>query len=129
MEAEMDKSASPRPEFVVAQPLTPRAALFAWLGHQPATALLRVPVELDVSVLGVRGAALGFADDRPQVKINDSALGESLADHAQMWCAGQSSCAMWLWAHWTPDGLRVVKAEAPIAAADRAAATHLFVAR
>jgi hypothetical protein len=129
MEAEMDKTASPKPEFVIAQPLTPSAALLAWLGKQPATALLRVPVELDVSVLGVRGAALGFASDRLQVKVNDSALGESLADHAQMWCAGQPSCAMWLWAHWTSDGLRVTKAEGPIAAADRPAATHLFVAR
>jgi len=125
----MTKTALPRPEFVVAQALSPSADLLAWLARQPPTQLLRVPIDLDVSVLGARGAALGFAGDRAQVKINDSALGESLADHAQMWCANQKSCAMWVWANWLDGGLRVTKAEGPIAAADRGAATHIYVAK
>lgn len=125
----MIKTARPAPEFVVAQALSPRAELLAWLDSQAATTLLRVPVELEVSVLGVGGAALGFGDDRLEVKINDSALGESLADHAQSWCSDQRTCAMWVWATWNDGILRVTKAEGPIAAADRAGATHLFIAR
>jgi hypothetical protein len=125
----MHKTAPPTPEFVVAHSLAPKAELAAWLAQQPATALLRVPVELDVSVLGVRGAALGFAADRLEVKVNDSALGESLADHAMGWCPGQDRCAMWVWANWKDGGLRVTRAEAAIPAGERVAATHLFVAK
>lgn len=125
----MIKTARPAPEFVVAQALSPKSELLAWLGKQATSTLLRVPVELEVSVLGVSGAALGFGSDRLEVKINDSALGESLADHAQSWCGDQSTCAMWVWATWQDGTLRVTRAEGPIAAADRAGATHLFVAR
>jgi hypothetical protein len=125
----MNKTARPAPEFAVAQALSPKSELLAWLGAQAATTLLRVPVELEVSVLGVSGAAIGFGGDRLEVKINDSALGESLADRAEMWCSGQRTCAMWVWATWHDGTLRVTRAEAAIAAADRAAATHLFVAR
>lgn len=125
----MNKTASPAPQFVVAQALSPKAELRVWLDTQAATTLLRVPVELDVSVLGVSGASLGFGSDRLQVKVNDSALGESLADHARSWCPDQNTCAMWVWANWKDGTLRVTKAESAIAAKDRAAATHLLVAK
>ncbi len=125
----MQKTARPAPEFVVAQPLSSRVELLAWLDEQAPTTLLRVPVELQVSVMGVSGAGLGFASDRLEVKVNDSALGESLADRAQEFCGDQPTCAMWVWGHWRNGTLAVTRAEGAIATGDRAAATHVFVAR
>lgn len=125
----MNKTALPKPEFVVARALLPKADLLAWLNQQPASVLLRVPVEIEFSVLGVSGALLGLEGDRLQVKVNDSALGESLADHAQGWCPDQSSCAMWVWANWKDGVLRVTRAEGAIRVRNDGMATHLFVAK
>ena len=82
----MIKSPRPTPEFEPAQPIAAKAELATWLGKQAADTLLRVPVELKVSVMGVEGATIGFGADRLAVKLNDSALGESLADRAQQFC-------------------------------------------
>ena len=125
----MIKSPRPAPEFEPAQPVAVKAELAAWLGKQAADTLLRVPVELKVSVMGVEGAAIGFGADRLAVKLNDSALGESLADRAQQFCGDAETCAMWVWGNWIDGGLRVTRAEGAIAAADRAAATHVLVAK
>ena len=125
----MIKSAQPKPEFEAAQVIASRAELSAWLGKQAPTTLLRVPVELQVSVMGVSGAAIGFGAERLEIKVNDSALGESLADRAQEFCGDAETCAMWVWGHWNDGTLRVTRAEGAIAAADRAAATHVFVAK
>lgn len=125
----MNKTSFPTPEFVVAAAIGSKAELLAWLTRQSASTLLRVPLELEVSVLGITGASIGFASDRLQVKVNDSALGESLADRAHGWCGDQSTCAMWVWANWQDSTLRVTRAEGAIAPSDRAAATHVFVAK
>lgn len=125
----MIKSPRPTPEFEPAQPIAAKAELATWLGKQAADTLLRVPVELKVSVMGVEGATIGFGADRLAVKLNDSALGESLADRAAEFCGDAETCAMWVWGNWIDGGLRVTRAEGAIAAADRAAATHVLVAK
>lgn len=128
-ETTMHKSSGPAPAFEPAQAIASRAALETWLASQSSETLLRVPVELQVSVLGVGGAAVGFGADRLAVKLDEGALGESLADRAAMWCGEGPTCAMWLWGHWQDGTLRVVKAEGAIAAGDRRGATHVFVAK
>ncbi len=125
----MHKTERPEPEFEVAQALSSQTEVLAWLGTRSPSTLLRAPVELTVSVLGVTGAALGFAADRLAIKVNDSALGESLADRAQEFCGDAPTCAMWVWGHWNDGTLRVIRAEGAIAPAERATATHLFVAK
>lgn len=128
-ETTMQKGPRPTPDIEAAQALSPTADVLAWLAQQAPTTLLRVPVELTVSVMGVSGASLGFAADRPAIKVNDSALGESLADRAAEFCGEAETCALWLWGNWKDGGLRVTKVEGAIAVADRAAATHVFVAK
>lgn len=125
----MIKSPRPAPEFMPAQPIAATADLSAWLGQQSPTTLLRVPVELQVSVMGVEGARIGFGADRLAIKVNDSALGESLADRASQFCGDAETCAMWLQGNWIDGTLRVTRAEGAIAPGDRAGATHVLVAR
>jgi len=43
MESEMTKTALPRPEFVVAQALSPSADLLAWLARQPPASGFSAP--------------------------------------------------------------------------------------
>lgn len=125
----MNKRAQPTPEFAIAQPVSPSPDLLAWLDALPADTVLRVPVEVQISVLGIGGAKVGFGANPLEVKVNDSALGESLADRAQGWCGDHATCAMWVWATWRDRTLRVTNAESAIAAADRAHATHLYIAK
>lgn len=56
----MNKTAHPTPELVIAQALSPKGELVAWLAKQAATTLLRVSVELEVQSSvspGRRGAS------------------------------------------------------------------------
>lgn len=118
------------PLFEVGEPLSPAVALRAWLDGQPPSTTYRLPVDLTVSVMGVTGAALGFSDDRLTVKIDDGALGESLADRAAGLCGEDvEQCALWLRGTWADGVLRVVKVEGRVADDERATATHALVAR
>lgn len=126
-ETTMNKTAQPDPAFERAQPTSPRDPLAAWL-ERVGDRLLRVPVELDVDVMGITGGSIGFGADRLAVKTNDSALGVSLADRAAELCGDDATtCAMWVHAHWKAGTLQIVKVEGAIE--DRAAATHVFVAK
>lgn len=128
-EPPMDKTAPPTPTFEPAHALAPADELRAWLDGLDTATLVRLPVELSVSVLGVTGAVVGFGADPLAIDVDDSALGESLADRASQFCGDAETCAMWVWGHWRAGTLRVVRAEGAIAAGDRAAASQAFVAR
>jgi hypothetical protein len=118
------------PLYEVGAPLAPAAALRTWLDEQPPTTTYRLPVELTVSVLGVTGAALGFAADRLPVKVNDSALGESLADRVAGLCGEDAeTCALWLHGTWSAGVFRVVRVEGRVADDERATATHALLVR
>ena len=127
---DMNKTSSRAPLLtVVAQALSPKADALKWLGQaQTAGTSFRVPVEINVSPLGLAGGSLGFADDRIAIKLDDSALGIGLADRAHDWCGDAPTCAMWVWATWQNGTLVVSKAEQAIQQADRATATHIHVA-
>lgn len=128
-EPTMNKPGLP-PLYEVGAPLAPAAALRAWLDDQPPTTTYRLPVELTVSVLGVTGAALGFAADRLPVKVNDSALGESLADRVAGLCGEDAeTCALWLHGTWSAGVFRVVRVEGRVADDERATATHALLVR
>lgn len=127
----MNKQAIPTPTLtVVAQALSPKADALKWLSAaQAAGTSFRVPLDLEVSVLGISGGSLGFGNDRITVELDDSALGIGLGDRARDWCGDAPTCAMWVWARWNDGMLIVSKAEGPIAEADRATATHIHVAK
>lgn len=127
-ETPMNKTPRPPPLFEVGPTLAPRAALVAWLDQQGPTAIVRVPVALTVSPLGVTAAAVGAGADQLALELDEGALGEGLADRAAEFCGDAPTCTMWLWGHWQAGTLRVIKAEGAVAA-DDASATHAFVAR
>ena len=126
----MKKTAYPTPRCTAeAQPLSPKSDALKWLSiAQAARTSFRVPLEITVSRLGVSGGSLGFADDRIEVKLNDSAMGMGLCDRAHHWCANKPTCAMWVWARWQDGTLIVTEAEQAIQPADRATATHIHIA-
>ncbi len=118
------------PLFEIGAPLAPAAELLEWLAGQPPTTTYRLPVDLAVSVLGVTGAALGFAADRPSIKLDEGALGESLADQVAGLCGDDAAtCALWLRGTWSAGVLRVVRVEGRVADDERATATHALIAR
>ena len=126
----MKKTTSPTTRCTaVAHPLSPKSDALKWLSTaQAARTSFRVPLEITVSRLGVAGGSLGFADDRIEVKLNDSAMGIGLCDRAHHWCANKPTCAMWVWARWQDGTLIVTEAEQAIQPADRATATHIHIA-
>lgn len=73
----------------------PAHALRAWLDAHRGR-LLRVPVQLEHSALGVEGARLGALP----VRLDDTALGVSLADRVRTACPGGQPCTAWLEARW-----------------------------
>ena len=72
----MNKNTTSAPlHTVVAQALSPKSFALKWLSAaQAAGTSFRVPLEITVLRLGVSGGSLGFADDRIEVKLNDSAI-------------------------------------------------------
>jgi hypothetical protein len=128
----MIKKPDPAPTLtVVAQPLQPATEALAWLQQAQAQGLsFRVPLDVEVSPLGVGSGHLGFADDRIAVTIDDTALGIGLADRAQTWCgAAATSCAMWVWGQWQDGTLVVTRAEGAIDAASKPFATNFYVSK
>lgn len=126
----MNKNTTSAPRHtVVAHALSPKSDALKWLSTaQAARTSFRVPLEITVFQLGVSGGSLGFADDRIEVKLNDSAMGIGLGDRAHHWCRNKPTCAMWVWAKWQDGTLIVTEAERAIQPADRATATHIHVA-
>lgn len=114
---------------MVDQALAPSAAALTWLAKAQAdNTEFRVPVELEVSVMGVSGGKLGFGNDRIAVKIDDSALGSGLQDRARSWFGATATTGgAWVWARWNDGTLVVTKAEGPIKPDEYASATHIHV--
>lgn len=122
---------APAPLTVVAQPLEPQAAALAYLAKAQADGVeLKLPVEVTVEPLGISGGFLGFGPDRVPVKIDDTALGVALSDRVASWCGEEATrCAMWMWGKWRDGTILVSRAESRIKDEDRAAATHIHVAK
>lgn len=77
----------------------PAAALLKWLdavGKEKPERLVRLPVTLELGVLGVKGARVG---DLP-VSVVDSALGVGLWDRARQACGQETSCTLWVVGFW-----------------------------
>lgn len=126
----MNKKPDPAPTLtVVAQPLLPVAEALAWLQRAQTEGLtFRVPLDVEVSPLGVGRGHLGFADERIAVNLDDTALGIGLADRALSWCgATATTCAMWVWGQWQDGTLVVTRAECAIDDASKPFATNIHV--
>lgn len=122
---------APAPLSVVAQALEPKADALAYLAKAQAEGKeLKLPVEVTVEPLGISGGFLGFGPDRVAVKIDDTALGVALSDRVASWCGEEATrCAMWMWGKWRDGTILVSRAESRIKDEDRAAATHIHVAK
>src|SRR5262245_6865861 len=78
-----------------------------WLERQKATTerrgRLRIPVLVSVSEIGaVAKAQIGpnNRSDAIKLRLNDSALGISLADRVRQMCGSRTECALWIEGFW-----------------------------
>jgi hypothetical protein len=130
-EAMQKIDAPPAPKLtVVDHAISPKADALGWLTQAQTNSVeFKVPIEVAFSFQGVTACAIGVGVDRFDVKVDDSRLGMSLAMRAGEFCEGSKTCAMWVWANWQDGTLVVNKVDSPIAAEDRATATHFHVAK
>lgn len=109
-------------------PSTARAAsLGKWLEHHHDTVRLPVLVRLGVG----RGTLAGgevLSKDPLALRLEDSALGVSLADRARAACPDSDSCALWLEGTWRNDGLFVTRVVRPVTEARELLFVQLEVA-
>ncbi len=90
---------APKVEFVPGPLLQPAAPLMAWLkvqGELKPPRLVRLPVLLELSPLGITRAQVGDTS----IAVSDSALGVGLWDRAHHACGKVSSCTLWLIGYW-----------------------------
>ena len=122
--------------FVRGPSTSPAGALEAWLDQQPGDGeppRLRLPVVLQPAQVGfsLRDARIGNGADALVVRLDDTALGIGLADHARRHCQGQTRCALWIEGHWgRVEGqprVRVLKMHAPVSLAELEGAMHVEV--
>ncbi len=91
--------------FVQGPPLAPRADLLAWLEGDGEGALLQIPVVVHLSPLGIDSAHIGAQADAPRddavrLKLDDTALGISLAERLREHCSDGDPCIVWLEGQW-----------------------------
>lgn len=95
-------SADPQ-SFVDGPALSPASAVLAWLDGEGKGQRVQLPFAVVVSPLGVESARLGappLADDALSVKLDDTALGVSLADQLGKLCGADGACDVWLEGVW-----------------------------
>lgn len=120
-----DPNAAPA-TFTRGPAIAPAAELVAWLDAQRTDVgqrRVKLPVWLTVSGTSIKAARIGAADapDAVALKLKDSALGISLADHARRACRGGGACGLWLEGKWGGDGrFDVTRVAGPFTAADDA---------
>lgn len=114
--------------------LAPVARLRAWLDGAGRGALLRVPVVVAVSPLGVAEGHVGVRPGEPgpndlRVHLDDTALGIALADRARSACGSSGWCALWVEGTWLGEQvpgvlatelpvLRVLRVAGPVVSGD-----------
>jgi uncharacterized sulfatase len=104
------KTPDPDREFTRGPDISPSSRLLAWLdaelqrGESPGgPRRIRLPVSVTLDAAGgVASARIGVSDeaDAIKVRLNDSALGISLADRARQMCGSGSRCAVWVEGFW-----------------------------
>lgn len=108
--------ASPKPmtpppplAFVRGVAVADAPALKAWLTQQTAT--VRLPVALELApVHAVKNARVGTL----ALKLDDSALGVSLADRAHQFCPRDGRpCVLWLEGRWKDGAFKVTRVQGP----------------
>lgn len=93
---------SPMLDFVDGPLVDDTAALTAWLAaHDDDARQLKLPVSMDNVVIGLANFAVGTIS----IRVSDSALGVSLADHVRTKCKGLARCRLWLEGYWSAQTL------------------------
>ena len=86
--------------FIDGPALSPSTELLEWLKSDGSDQLLKLPVEVSRSVLGVTGGTLGWGDDALQLKLDDTAMGVGLFDRLPQHCGDEGPCHVWLEGYW-----------------------------